>query len=443
MSSILLRNKRRQVPTVHLVSLGCPKNQVDAENALGGFIARGFKTASEPEAADVLVVNTCAFIRPAEEEAVQALLAAAELKRQGRARVLLAAGCLVSRYGQKKLRRLIPELDGATAPAEFDRLPDLALDLLTWHDRRRPETATRVLLSEPGTAYLKIAEGCSRRCAFCLIPSLRGPLRSRPPDVLVAEAESLARRGVGELVVVAQDTTAYGQDLPGRPALPDLLDRLVRIPALRWVRVMYAYPEGVGEALIRRLAREPKLCRYLDLPVQHAARTVLRRMGRPGGGEDFLGLVARLRRRVPEVVLRTTLLTGFPGETESEHQALLRFTAEAQFDRLGVFAYSRERGTRAAEMPGQVPGTVKTHRRSQLLELQAGISRERLQRRVGRLVECLVEEPSGSRHVLGRTAGDAPEVDGAIVLTGQAPAGIFVRARVTGSTDHDLTGVIA
>jgi ribosomal protein S12 methylthiotransferase len=436
------KNIRPGGPTVHLVSLGCPKNQVDAENALGGFIARGFKVAAAPEAADVLVVNTCAFIRPAEEEAVEALMAAGELKRRGRVRVLLAAGCLVSRYGCEKLRRLIPELDGATVPAEFDRLPGMALARLAWRGTPEAAAAGRKLLSEPGTAYLKIAEGCSRRCAFCLIPTLRGPLRSRRPEELVAEAAGLARRGVGELVVVAQDTTAYGQDLPGRPSLPALLDRLVKIPALRWVRLMYAYPEGIGEGLIRRLAGERKLCRYLDVPVQHAARSVLRRMGRPGDGETFLRLNARLRRRVPDLTLRTTLLTGFPGETEAEHQTLLRFVAQAQFDRLGVFAFSRERGTRAAEMPGQVPAAVKTRRRKELLDLQAGISGRRLTRWVGRTVACLVEEPSGPRHVLGRTAADAPEVDGAIVLAGRAKPGTFVRARVTGSTEHDLTGDI-
>lgn len=435
-------NTFRRRPSVYLVSLGCPKNQVDAERVLGGFTAQGFRLARAPEAADVLVVNTCAFIQAAEEEAVNALLSAAELKRSGRARLLLAAGCLVSRHGQRKLRRLIPEIDGAWTPAETAQLPAGAMALLQRQIRSGAETApTRCLLSGPGTAYLKIAEGCSRRCAYCLIPALRGPLRSRRPDELAAEAEDLARRGVGELIVVAQDITAYGRDLPGRPDLNVLLDRLVRIENLRWVRLMYAYPDGVGEGLIRRLAREPKLCRYLDMPVQHAARGVLRRMGRAGDGETTLRLIGRLRRRVPGIVLRTTLLSGFPGETEAEHQEVLRFVERAAFDRLGVFAYSRERGTRAALLPGQIPRATKERRRRELLELQAGVSRRRLARHVGRIVECLVEEPSGRTHVLGRTRGDAPEVDGAIVIAGRARPGEFVRVRVTGATDHDLMGV--
>lgn len=436
-----IRKGPRRAPSVHLVSLGCPKNQVDAETALGGFTAAGFRRAARPGGADVLVVNTCAFIAPAEQEAVDALLAAADLKRRGRVRVVLAAGCLVSRHGPRRLKALIPELDGAYPPAAHARLPELALGLL-----RRPAPprtdASRVLLSGPGSAYLKIAEGCSRRCAYCLIPKLRGPLRSRPIAALVAEASDLARRGAGELVLVAQDLTEYGKDLRPARTLGVLVDRLVRIPRVRWVRLMYAHPDGVDEGLIRRLAAEPKLCRYLDLPVQHAAPAVLNRMGRPGSGEAFLRLIERLRRRVPDLTLRTTLLTGFPGEGPGEHAALLEFVRRARFDRLGVFAFSREAGTPAASFGAQVSEAVKAQRRRELLALQTGISRERLRRWVGRVVPCLVEELSGPRHVLARTAADAPEVDGGIVLTGTARPGEFVRARVTAATDHDLSGVL-
>lgn len=436
-----IRKDPPRTPTVHLVSLGCPKNQVDAETALGGFAAAGFRHTARPGRADVLVVNTCAFIAPAEQEAVDALLAAADLKRRGRVRVVLAAGCLVSRYGPRRLKHLIPELDGAYPPSAHAHLPELALTLLR---RAAPSrlAGPRVLLSGPGSAYLKIAEGCSRRCAYCLIPRLRGPLRSRPLEGLLAEAADLARRGAGELVLVAQDLTEYGTDLHPARTLGALLDRLVRLPRVRWVRLMYANPDGVDEGLVRRLAAEPKLCRYLDLPVQHAAPAVLRRMGRPGSGEAFLRLIARLRRRVPDLTLRTTLLTGFPGEGPAEHAALLEFVRRARFDRLGVFAFSREAGTPAAKFAGQVPEGVRAERRRELLALQSGISRERLGRWVGRVVDCLVEEPSGPRHVLARTAADAPEVDGGIVLSGQARPGSFVRARVTGATDHDLSGVL-
>jgi len=437
-------------PSVHLTSLGCAKNQVDSERLLALFQARGYRLSPTPADADILVVNTCAFIQPAQEEAVNALLRAAAGKRRRRGRVLAAAGCLVSRHGGEKLRLLLPEVDAAAPPGEHaallaeieKRRKALGAPLPPAPGQRKPGEAQRVLLSGPGMAYLKIAEGCSRRCRFCLIPRLRGPLRSTPLDRLAAEAEELARRGAGELILVAQDLTAYGRDLYGRTALTNLLDRLVRISALRWIRLLYTNPDGIGEGLIRRLAGERKICKYLDLPVQHAHRSVLRRMGRPGDGAQFLRLVRVLRRRVPGVVLRTTLLTGFPGESAAEHQALLQFVAQARFDRLGVFPYFREAGTPAASLPGQVHRAVRERRQRELLNLQTGISRERLAGRVGGVEACLAEAALGPGWVLGRTAGDAPEIDGQIILRGRARAGTFVRARVTGSTDHDLQGEI-
>jgi ribosomal protein S12 methylthiotransferase len=431
---------------VHLISLGCAKNQVDAERMLYAFGLDGFRAAPDPEDAEVVLVNTCAFIRPAEEEAVEALLGAAELKRRGRIQVLIAAGCLVARYGAEKLRALIPEVDAAFLPAEAARVAPAVRVLL---GRARSPRAglsaapsARVLLSGAGSAFLRIAEGCSRRCAFCLIPALRGRLRSTPRAALLREAEALVRQGAGELIVVAQDITQYGRDLKPRTNLNALLDGLVKVRGLRWLRLMYAYPDGVDAGLIRRIASEKKICKYLDMPVQHSEKSVLRRMGRPGDGETYLRLLARLRRSIPEVVLRTTLLTGFPGETEAEHRGLKVFLRQARFDRLGVFAYSPEAGTRAAAWPGQVPARVKARRRRELMEEQTAISRANLQRWVGKTLECLVEEPSGARHVLARTRGDAPEVDGGIVLAGKARPGQFVRARVTGATDHDLTGEI-
>jgi len=429
--------------SVCVVSLGCSKNQVDSEQALGFFQEQGFQIVAEPANADLVVVNTCAFIQPAEEEAVNALLEVGRLKSGGRVKAVLAAGCLVSRHGEAKLRKLIPELDGAVLPSQIRELPQRSRALLLAPAalEAKPATGRRVLLSGPGTAYLKISEGCSRCCRYCLIPALRGPLVSRRLEELAAEAEGLARRGVQELIVVAQDTTAFGCDRK-RPELLLLLDRLASIPKLRWIRLMYANPDGIGEGLIQRLAREPKLCKYLDMPVQHASRKVLRAMGRPGDGQTFLRLIAKLRRRIPGLTLRTTLLTGFPGETEADHRELLAFVTAARFDRLGVFAYSREAGTPAARMPGQVPKAVKERRLRELMTLQAAISREQLQSKVGQTLECLVEEESGSSHVIGRTPGDAPEVDGAIVLAGRAKPGDFVRARITGATEHDLTGEI-
>lgn len=430
----------RRALRVYLASLGCSKNQVDSERILGGLAARAVEVVDTPEGADVVIVNTCAFIRPAEEEAVQALLEAAELKRRGKIRKLLAAGCLVSRHGKAKLAKLIPELDAAFLPQEADQLAAALVPSAQVHaplDENR-----RWLLSGPGWAYLKIAEGCSRRCTYCLIPSLRGPLRSVPLEQAVHEAEALVGRGARELIVVAQDITQYGQDLKMHGALTRLLDRLVKIPRLHWLRLMYANPDGVGEGLIRRLAGERKLCKYLDMPIQHSEPRILRLMGRPGDGAGFLRLIQRLRRRVPGLVLRTTLLTGFPGETETEHRALLAFMKKARFDRLGVFTYSREAQTRAAVLKGQIPTAVKKRRGRELMEAQSVISRERLQLRVGQTAECLVEESSGPRHVIARTAGEAPEVDGNIVLQGRARPGDWVRARITGATEHDLRGEI-
>lgn len=430
-----------RAPKVCLVTLGCPKNQVDSENAIAQLQARGYRVVTEPDEAEVLVLNTCAFIRPAEEEAVQALLEAAAWKRKQRGRRLLAVGCLVAKYGAGRLRKLIPEVDQALLPYAIDSWVE-AVHRFSPAFGHAEKTIRRALPS-PGTAYVKIAEGCSRACTFCIIPRLRGPLCSRPVDEIVAEARSLAAQGAKEIILVAQDLARYGQDLRTKgPRLPQLIDRLVKTPGLRWLRLMYVNPDGVDEALIRRLAAEPKLCKYLDLPVQHAHPRVLRAMGRPGNAELFLALVRRLRRRVPGIVLRTTLLTGFPGETEAEHRALLAFVADAEFDRVGVFTYSAEAGTRSAKLAPKVPAATRARRRRELMEIQAAISRRRLALRKGSVLPCLLEEPVGPRLWLGRTAFDAPEVDGGIVLTGAGRAGEIVRARVTGAGEHDLTGVI-
>lgn len=440
-----MASSRAARPRVCLVTLGCPKNQVDSEHAAAALAGRGFRVVAEPDEADVLLLNTCAFIRPAEEEAVQALLEAAAWKRKQRGRKLLAVGCLVAKYGAGKLQQLVPEVDQALLPFAIDSWVEAAGRAKEKGERGKGSVVRKSVrrpLSSPGTAYLKIAEGCSRACTFCIIPRLRGPLCSRPMDEIVAEARQLAARGAKEIILVAQDLSRYGLDLPGRPRLPLLIDRLVKTPGLEWLRLMYVNPDGVDEALIRRLAREPKLCKYLDLPVQHAHPRILRAMGRPGSAGAFLALVRKLQRRVPGIVLRTTLLTGFPGESEAEHRALLDFVRAAEFDRVGVFTYSAEAGTKSAAFKPQVPAATRNRRRRELMATQAGISRRRLARRVGSVVSCLLEEPAGPGLWLGRTAGDAPEVDGGAVLRGAGAAGKIVRARITGASEHDVTGVI-
>jgi ribosomal protein S12 methylthiotransferase len=339
-----------------------------------------------------------------------------------------------------RIKKCVPEVDAVGRPGEVDQwIRELAKHFGTFVRQGQPQ---RFLLSGPGTAYLKIAEGCSRRCTFCLIPALRGPLHSRPLEEMVAEAVNLAKAGTRELVLVAQDTTRYGCDLYGKPALNRLLPKLARIAGLRWIRVMYTNPDGINDELLSLLAQEEKICPYLDMPVQHAHPRILKAMGRAGQAERFLALIAKVRKRVPGICLRTTLLSGFPGETESEHQTLLKFVREAQFDRLGVFTYSREQGTPAGQMPGQIHHRIRQRRCRELMETQLGISRRRLQQKVGAELECIIEEPSGLHHVLGRTRADAPEVDGAVVLQGRARPGTIVRACITGSTDYDLQGVI-
>jgi len=445
------KNEIKNVSTIHsprvcLINLGCPKNQVDTETALEAFSRQGFIVVQDPETADALVINTCAFIRPAEEETIQTVLEAAQLKKKGRVGFLLVVGCWVAKHGEQKLKKLVPEIDEVALPNTMDQWVDILCRHYVMPSRLvRPaprDLSRGYLLSGPGTAYLKIAEGCSRCCTFCLIPRLRGPLRSRPINAILSEAKALVKRGIRELVLVAQDTTQYGRDLYGSSALTKLLSQLVRISGLQWVRVMYTNPDGIDECLIQMMAREPKLCKYLDIPVQHAHFKILRAMGRVGKAQQFLDLINHLRESIPGIVLRTTLLTGFPGETENEHCALMEFVAKAQFDRLGVFTFSPEAGTRAATMAGQVHPGTRQRRKRELMKLQQGISRMRLARHVNTIMECIVEEPSGENHMLGRTVGDAPEVDGGIVLTGKARPGTIVRARITGSTDHDLTGVI-
>jgi ribosomal protein S12 methylthiotransferase len=435
-----MASSRPARPRVCLVTLGCPKNQVDSENAIGQLQARGYRVVAEPDEAEVLLLNTCAFIRPAEQEAVQALLEASAWKRKRRGRKLLAVGCLVAKYGAGRLRKLIPEVDQALPPHAIDSWV-AGVRELSPASGRNTGRALRPL-SSPGTAYLKIAEGCSRACTFCIIPRLRGPLCSRPMDEVVSEARSLVGRGAKEIILVAQDLARYGLDWAKGPLLPALIDRLVKVAGLQWLRLMYVNPDGVDEALIKRLAQAPRLCKYLDLPVQHAHPRILRAMGRPGNAQTFLALVRKLRQRVPGIILRTTLLTGFPGETEAEHRALLDFVTAAEFDRVGVFTYSAEAGTPAGRRSPQVPAATRNRRRRELMAAQAAISRGRLAQRVGTVIPCLLEESVGSRLWLGRTAGDAPEVDGGIVLTGSGQAGKIVQARVTGASEHDLTGVI-
>jgi ribosomal protein S12 methylthiotransferase len=435
--------------SVGLVSLGCPKNLVDSELMLGRLRARGHRVVGAAAEADVIVVNSCAFIDRAKQESVDAILEMARHKQQGRARRLVVTGCLAQRY-DAELRRAVPEIDATLGTGQMDEILDAVEGGSTTVAGAPPtwvydHSAPRLLATPPHLAYVKISEGCDYACAFCIIPTLRGRHRSRPLDDVEAEARSLAARGVRELVLVAQDSTRYGLDLGLRDGLALLLRRLGRVPELRWIRVLYAYPATLSDAILDAIASEEKVVKYVDLPLQHAADSVLGRMRRPTGRGHLRGLVERVRERVPGVALRSSFIVGFPGESEAEFEELVAFVEAAAFDHVGVFGYSDEEGTAAFALPGRVPPLVKANRRRRLMAAQRRISRRRNRALVGRRVEVLLEGPHPESELLlqGRMASQAPEIDGRVIVNdGTAPPGSFVACEVTEAHDYDVVARI-
>ncbi len=436
---------------VLFVSLGCDKNRVDTEVMLGLLVQRGFEITGDEQEADVIVVNTCSFIGDAKEESIDTILEMARQKETGRCKALVAAGCLAERYREEILAEL-PELDAVVGTASYDHIVEAVEEALAGHgpyrsfrsiDETPERTAPRVVTTGGYYVFLKIAEGCDKRCTYCAIPQVRGRYRSVPMEQLLAEAEELCRGGARELILVAQETTRYGVDLYGKKMLPELLRRLARIPSLAWIRLQYCYPEEITEELIQVIREEPKVCSYLDIPIQHASDRILKRMGRRTTRADLTQRIQRLREQIPEIALRTTLISGFPGETEEDHRCLLDFVEEMKFDRLGVFAYSQEEDTPAAEMPDQVPEEVKEARRQEIMERQQEISRERSEALVGKELLVMVEGrlPEENAYV-GRTYRDAPEVDGYLFFQTdqELMSGDFARVRVTGALEYDLMG---
>jgi len=428
-----------------MVSLGCPKNRVDSEGMLGRLLAEGWELTDDPERADALGVNTCAFIQPATEESIETVLELAAGRRAGQR--LVVTGCLVQRYGED-LASELPEVDAFLGTGELARLPEILggdghgchLGAAGWLEQDAGPRAGRWAAH---SAYLKVTEGCHRRCSYCVIPSLRGPLRSRGLEPLLAEARALAAEGAAELCIVGQDTTAWGRDLPERPRLGTLLRGLAAIDGLRWIRVLYAHPAGIDDELLDVLAGEERVCRYLDVPLQHASSGVLRAMGRPMGRASLARLLARIRDRVPGIVLRTTFMVGFPGETEADFASLLDFVREQRFERAGAFRFHAEEGTRAASLPDPVPAEVQQERLDALLCAQAEVARAWHERLVGTELTVLVDGVSAEHDLLaaGRHQGQAPEIDGVVHLglpPGGLAAGRFVRARVTGCDEVDL-----
>lgn len=435
------------------ISLGCDKNLADSEEMLGLLTAGGHEITDDETQADAIVINTCCFIKDAKEESVETILEMAEYKKTGSCHALIVTGCMAQRY-QKEIIEEVPEVDavlGTTSYGDIVKALEEAVAGNHFEEFRDidylPDTGSKRVLTTGGHfGYLKIAEGCDKHCTYCIIPKLRGRFRSVPMERLVAQAEDMAEQGVKELILVAQETTVYGKDLYGKKSLHILLKKLCEIRGIRWIRILYCYPEEIYDELIETIRDEKKICHYLDIPIQHASDCILKRMGRRTSKQELIDIVGKLRREIPDIVLRTTLITGFPGETEEDHEELKEFVDEMEFDRLGVFTYSPEENTPAAEMADQVPEEVKEERRDELMELQQEISYDRGQDRIGQELLVMIEgKVADESAYIGRTYGDAPKVDGYIfVQTGELlMTGDFAKVRVTGALEYDLIGVLS
>nr|WP_317449508.1 30S ribosomal protein S12 methylthiotransferase RimO [uncultured Sellimonas sp.] len=432
------------------ISLGCDKNLADSETMLGMLASRGYQIVDEEEKADVIIVNTCCFIHDAMEESIETILQMAEYKKSGNLKALIVTGCMAERY-REEITKEIPEVDAVLGTASYGHILDAVDEALSGHSYimmepldTLPIIETHRLVTTGGHyAYLKIAEGCDKHCTYCIIPKLRGNFRSVPMDHLIKEAEQLAADGVKELILVAQETTLYGKDLYGEKKLPELLHKLCQISGIRWIRILYCYPEEITEELIQTMKEEPKICHYLDLPIQHASDGILKRMGRRTSKEELVHIISRLREEIPDITLRTTLITGFPGETQEQHEELMDFVDEMEFDRLGVFTYSPEEGTPAASMSNQIEESVKEDRRSELMELQQEIAFEQAEDMIGKEVLVMIEGKVADENAyVGRTYKDAPNVDGLIFVNTDAElmSGDFAKVKVTGACEYDLIG---
>ncbi len=439
--------------SVHLISLGCPKNTADSELMLGALVRAGFEVTMDPQQAQVLLVNTCAFIEPAKKESIDAILAAAEVKKNSAGKRLVVAGCLSQRYGSE-LREQFPEVDIFVGTGNFLDLPELLRRSERPELRPIPYTgaahllpaaaAPRIRTGDPFSAYLKVSEGCDHRCAFCIIPKIRGRHESRALDDLVEEARQLAASGVREINLIAQDLTAYGRDLEPRASLAALLHRLAPIEGIRWIRLLYCYPNFVTDELLVAIASLEKVVKYIDMPLQHADDAMLRAMKRERSADALRKLLGRVRAAIPGVALRTSFIVGFPGETEAAFAALVDFVREQRFDRVGVFTYSREENTAACDLADQLSEGVKRRRRAELMEVAADISLARNRDLVGRELEVMVEgaAPGRATRLRARTSAQAPEIDGMVLLSGEAEPGEIVRARIERASTYDLHGRI-
>ena len=432
------------------ISLGCDKNLVDTEVMLGMLASRGYEMTNDEQEADIIVINTCCFIHDAKEESIQNILEMAEYKKNGSAKALIVTGCMAERYRQEILDE-IPEVDEVLGTTAYDRIldaVDAALagqhEVMTADLDALPLPETERLVTTGGHfAYLKIAEGCDKHCTYCIIPKIRGNFRSVPMERLLKEAQDLAEQGVKELILVAQETTLYGKDLYGEKSLPKLLRELCKISGIRWIRILYCYPEEITDELIQVMKEEPKICHYLDLPIQHANDTILKRMGRRTSKQELIDIVQKLRKEIPDICLRTTLITGFPGETQEQHEEVMEFIDTLEFDRLGAFTYSPEEDTPAATFEDQIDEEVKEDRQADIMELQQEIAFDKAEDMIGREVLVMIEGKVADENAyVGRTYRDAPNVDGLIFINTDVEliSGDFAKVKVTGALDYDLIG---
>ena len=432
------------------ISLGCDKNLVDTEVMLGILASRGYEMTNDEQEADIIVINTCCFIHDAKEESIQNILEMAEYKKNGSAKALIVTGCMAERYRQEILDE-IPEVDEVLGTTAYDRIldaVDAALagqhEVMTADLDALPLPETKRLVTTGGHfAYLKIAEGCDKHCTYCIIPKIRGNFRSVPMERLLKEAQDLAEQGVKELILVAQETTLYGKDLYGEKSLPKLLRELCKISGIRWIRILYCYPEEITDELIQVMKEESKICHYLDLPIQHANDTILKRMGRRTSKQELINIVQKLRKEIPDICLRTTLITGFPGETQEQHEEVMEFIDTLEFDRLGAFTYSPEEDTPAATFEDQIDEEVKEDRQADIMELQQEIAFDKAEDMIGREVLVMIEGKVADENAyVGRTYRDAPNVDGLIFINTDVEliSGDFAKVKVTGALDYDLIG---
>ena len=440
------------------VSLGCDKNLVDTEKMLGVAGGLGVSFTDDETEADAILINTCCFIGDAKEESVNTILEMARYKEEGKCRALIVAGCLAQRYKQEIIDE-IPEVDAILGTTSYEEIGNVLTRLFgeekekkeehisCFHDLKElPETAKKRVMTTGGHyAFLKIAEGCDKRCSYCIIPYLRGPYRSVPMEQLLAEARELAENGVRELILVAQETTLYGKDLYGEKTLPKLLHELAQIPGIYWIRIQYCYPEEITDELIQAIKTEEKVCHYLDIPIQHASDRILKRMGRRTHKAELKERIGALRREIPDIALRTTFICGFPGETEEDHEELMEFVDEMEFERVGVFTYSAEEDTPAYSYPDQIPEEAKEERRADVMELQQEIAFEHCENMVGKVLDVMIEgKVADEPAYVGRTYMDAPNVDGLIFVNADEMlmSGDFVRVKVTGANEYDLIGEV-